>query len=86
MSRQGGIRDGKRGMCAPFDGDGWRTVLMSQLYWPRTIVFCREQRFLHCFAVSSDFLCTVCFGCEPVIFCGLLACCEQGTEFLDCGF
>jgi hypothetical protein len=22
MSRQGGIRDGKRGMCAPFDGRG----------------------------------------------------------------
>jgi hypothetical protein len=22
VSRQGGIRDGKRGMCAPFGGDG----------------------------------------------------------------
>jgi hypothetical protein len=22
VSRQGGIRDGKRGMCAPFDGEG----------------------------------------------------------------
>jgi hypothetical protein len=26
---------------------GWmlRTVLLSQLYWPKTIAFCREQNF-----------------------------------------
>jgi hypothetical protein len=42
VSRQGGIRDGKRGMCAPFDGRG-RNGCCGPL----------------CFAVSSDFLCTV---------------------------
>jgi hypothetical protein len=40
-------------------------------------VFCHEQRASRwlCFAVSSDFLGTV-------VFCGLLACCEKGVEFL----
>jgi hypothetical protein len=41
------------------------------------VVFFREQRASGrlCFAMRSDFLCTV-------VFCGLLACCEQGVEFL----
>jgi hypothetical protein len=40
-------------------------------------MFCREQRASGwlCFAMSNDFLCTV-------VFCGLLACCKQGPEFL----
>ena len=36
----------------------------------RDSAFCCEQRF------SVHY----CIGCEHVIFCGLLACCEQGTE------
>jgi hypothetical protein len=73
VSRQGGIRDGKRGMCAPFDGDG-----CCGLCGLRTIVFCREQRFCICCEQRFSVHCGI--GCEPVIFCGLLACCEQGTE------
>jgi hypothetical protein len=71
VSRQGGIRDGKRGMCAPFDGRG-RNGCCGRLCFAvsRDSAFCCEQRFsVHCG-----------IGCEPVIFCGLLACCEQGTE------
>jgi hypothetical protein len=51
---------------------GW----MLRTVWPENHClfeqrfFCCEQRFsVHCG-----------IGCEPVIFCGLLACCEQGTE------
>jgi hypothetical protein len=39
MRRQGGIRDGKKGMCSPF---GWGMDAAS--YELRTMIFCSEQR------------------------------------------
>jgi hypothetical protein len=39
-----------------------------------------------CFGAEQRFSVHCGIGCEPVIFCGLLACCEQGAEFLDCDF
>jgi hypothetical protein len=49
VSRQGGIRDGKRGMCAPFDGRG-RNGCCGRLCFAvsRDSAFCCEH-----------FLCTV---------------------------
>jgi hypothetical protein len=46
VSRQGGIRDREEGDVHTIRR-GWmlRTILLSQLYWPRTIAFCREQNF-----------------------------------------
>ena len=66
-----------------------RTVLLSQLYWPKTIAFFRE----HNFYALWYFLCTMVFavhcgiGCEPVVFsmdCWLAGSKEQSV--LDCGF
>jgi hypothetical protein len=46
VSRQGGIRDGKRGDVRTIRR-GWmlQTVLLSQWYGSRTIAFCHEQNF-----------------------------------------
>ena len=90
VSRQGGIRDGKRGMCAPFRR-GWmlQTVLLSQLYLPRAIALCREQNFYALWYL----LCTVVFvmhcgiSCELVVFsvdCWLAGSKEQSV--LECVF
>jgi len=78
MSRQGGIRDGKRGMDAPFDGRGWNGCGGRLCFAvSRDSVFCCEQRFsVHCG-----------IGREPVVFsvdCWLTESKEQSV--LDCGF
>ena len=62
---------------------GWmlQTVLLSRLYWPRTIAFCREQNFYVVFSVHCG------IGCELVVFfvdCWLAGRKEQSV--LDCGF
>jgi hypothetical protein len=45
LSRPGGIRDGKRGMCTPFGRDGCCGLyLLSRMYWLRRL----------CFAVSRE--------------------------------
>jgi hypothetical protein len=70
---------------------GWmlRTVLLSQLYWPKTIALCHEQNFY----ALLYLLCTVVFvvhcgiGCESVVFsvdCWLAGSKEQSV--LDYGF
>jgi hypothetical protein len=41
LSQSGGIRDGKRGMCAPFGGDG-----CDRLYWLRLLCFSMSRERL----------------------------------------